>query len=903
MTYWTDRNRPESHPLWAEQVLLERTMLTTGADQYRATVNKARERGAMDSLKPYRRITEEMLPKVSEAIGQWREYHAKPRRGARHIAYEAAKSIPDDLLAYLTLRAVLNQLTTGSANFTDTALEVGIAAEHEARLLAWRARDTELFDGIEKSLRDPDQPDRPVGRASVLAAMREEGVVTLAAVQQRLKDQKATAVHRRRVLVNRFNKEVRDKGDWLVWSHRQRLQVGVNLLGILAESTGRFERVLAATWEPRKPRPYAYMMDPELQDWLSNGLEREELLHPFYTPTIIPPRDWTTLTDGGYHTDLLPQRLMIRFKADHEEQRRRAVADMSSVEMPVAYAALNTAQSVPWRINERVFEVAVVAWANDLQLAKLPRKARFPDAFRDASIPPKGQTLTEDQEALLQAYKRAQAKVEGDNARLAARIFKTDRLLDTAERFVGQEFYFPHVLDFRGRMYPIPVDLNPQGEDLARGLLTFANGRPVDEDAAKWLAIQVCNTFGHDKVPFEERVQWTLGREETWRRIAADPLANREWAASKGPDKVSDPWQHLAAILEWVRYLEEGPGMVSALPIRIDGTCNGIQHLSAMIRDEEGGASVNLTPGYEPHDIYREVGELVEAELRRVSSQDEASLVTEREVGRHDAAVSWLHALGGTVPRSLAKRPVMILPYGGTREAARKSILEWMDKEGQNRGTALFDEERRYTMAGFLADVMMAVVRRKLTRAVSVQEWLQDVAKLTADNSDGAPLTWFTPVGFLVRQFYGQRQETKIKTAYDSGDRIKIVHWETTAELDRKRQLQGIAPNFTHAMDAAVLMETIRWAKSARLTEFTAIHDAYGTVAADVALLHAGLRRAFVKLYAEHDPLGDFLAACQDTAKTYRRAKGLDENLEWPARPTEGTLDIRQVMSSYYFVA
>lgn len=35
------------------------------------------------------------------------------------------------------------------------------------------------------------------------------------------------------------------------------------------------------------------------------------------------------------------------------------------------------------------------------------------------------------------------------------------------------KFYFPHNVDFRGRVYPVPPHFNHIGNDLARGLLLF----------------------------------------------------------------------------------------------------------------------------------------------------------------------------------------------------------------------------------------------------------------------------------------------------------------------------------------------------------------------------------------------------------------------------------------------
>jgi len=41
------------------------------------------------------------------------------------------------------------------------------------------------------------------------------------------------------------------------------------------------------------------------------------------------------------------------------------------------------------------------------------------------------------------------------------------------------KFYMPLNLDFRGRIYPISPHLNQLGNDLSRGLMQFARGKPL----------------------------------------------------------------------------------------------------------------------------------------------------------------------------------------------------------------------------------------------------------------------------------------------------------------------------------------------------------------------------------------------------------------------------------------
>ena len=79
-----------------------------------------------------------------------------------------------------------------------------------------------------------------------------------------------------------------------------------------------------------------------------------------------------------------------------------------------------------------------------------------------------------------------------------AREFQHDVGVNTEDD--AQTIYFPMNLDFRGRVYPIPPHLNHLGNDLCRGLLSFARRKPLGERGLFWLKIQVANLFGNDKV-------------------------------------------------------------------------------------------------------------------------------------------------------------------------------------------------------------------------------------------------------------------------------------------------------------------------------------------------------------------------------------------------------------------
>ena len=54
-------------------------------------------------------------------------------------------------------------------------------------------------------------------------------------------------------------------------------------------------------------------------------------------------------------------------------------------------------------------------------------------------------------------------------------------------------------MDFRGRAYPIPPHLNHMGNDLCRGMMEFAEAKPLGKRGIEWLKIQIATLAGISK--------------------------------------------------------------------------------------------------------------------------------------------------------------------------------------------------------------------------------------------------------------------------------------------------------------------------------------------------------------------------------------------------------------------
>jgi DNA-directed RNA polymerase len=96
-------------------------------------------------------------------------------------------------------------------------------------------------------------------------------------------------------------------------------------------------------------------------------------------------------------------------------------------------------------------------------------------------------------------------------------------------------------------------------------------------------------------------------------------------------------------------------------------------------------------------------------------------------------------------------------------------------------------------------------------------------------------------------------------------------------------------------MDAAAMMLTIALALDNGVSQFAMIHDSYGTVAADMDMLAACLREAFIDMYQQHNVLEEFLTSLPLDVQEEVRAKH-------PV-PAMGTLDLEGVRHSEFFFA
>jgi DNA-directed RNA polymerase len=643
------------------------------------------------------------------------------------------------------------------------------------------------------------------------------------------------------------------------WTDGEKLRRGSKLVEDFITVTG-----FAQLFEEREGVKTTKMLKftPEAEQRLADNHLRLEGERPVNVPMIHPPQRWTNPTTGGYLTQRLKKDLVRSVGQTTRDE-------VFSVDMPAVYDAVNRIQATRWAINVPVLDVLEEAHKSDGGLAGLPEMEpqELPErpAIIDRKLNP--DKMPPDMKAAFTEWKMRARDVHEYNAKLKSKRVALLTKLDIARDLRDREvIYFPHSLDFRGRVYSMTAELSPQGDDIAKSLIHFADGKPLGESGGFWLAVHIANLFGIDKVSFEERVDWVVKHCDQLMDSAMNPLDGaRFWATA------DDPWCALAACFEWTGFQVEGPEYMSHLPIAMDGSCSGIQHFSAMLRDEEGGKAVNLRPSDAPTDIYTEVLNVTKDLLAK---------------NPEPLAKVWMDK----VDRKIVKRPCMTFAYSVTSIGIRDQIASEMRKKTDGQ---YLPGHENWQSAAFLAPVVEEAIRTVVDRAAEAMDWLKELSgHLSAEQ---IPTSWVTPLGFPVVQPY-RKAKGKLFKVWFQGQRVRLTLRVESREVDKRKHSLSVAPNFVHSLDATHLMMVVNRLAEEQVTKsFAMIHDSFGVHACDVDELHHIIRDEFINLYDE-----DVLT---ETYRSTLLALPGDKWPDVPVPPEAGELDLEEVRDADFFFA
>jgi DNA-directed RNA polymerase len=642
----------------------------------------------------------------------------------------------------------------------------------------------------------------------------------------------------------------------LKWSITERIGLGSRLLKILADCNIGWDITL--TRDGKKQVYYIQPNEDLYNEVLRNTDNCLEMANPYFKPMTCPPVPWSHDKDtiiGGYRI----------IKANGVKYRGNAAShrlDLRSHPMAEALAGINAIQSVEWEIDtdtlsmvKRIFNANNPEWSHLIPVAQTDRPKL--DPIEKGASKAEIKIWRQKKEAAMAALKEA-----------ASRRLSVAFAVATAESLVGKPVFFVHEFDWRGRIYPVSAGLSPQGTDVEKAMLRYAERFPLGKNGLNRLKIWAAGCAGVDKVSFEDRIKWW---DTTW-GDSPDPDNDMRWT------EYDDPFLFAQAAREIRRAIASGSPAtyMSNVSCCVDGSQNGLQHLSAMGRDEIGGEAVNLIDGVVPRDLYAAVGNLVHVAVEGDAQEMLNSGNVTDELGQPLPPLVWSEQLeNAKARRKTVKRSVLAYPYGVTKSGMCNGLME----DGFTDGLP----GSKHRNAWYLAEKIDLAVRDVVVSAARLMDWFRSVAEALGNR--GIPLYWETPVGFPCCMRYAVKYEKRIEV---NGFKFSVL--EDTDEIHTAAQIRGVVANIVHSFDASHAVRTCLRLVAQNYKSFHFVHDSFGCHAGRVDYLNAALRQEFVRIHSD-DLIGWFKAYAES------------HQVEVAPVPSLGKLDLEQVKTSSFFFA
>lgn len=715
-------------------------------------------------------------------------------------------------------------------------------------------------------------------------------------------------------------RRLRDQGDYIAGEEDARLVAAILLDAFLGACGGAFA-VSTGDKVSQEGRPHTQKWiiprSRALAKGIANLLEDLPLrftVQPLKQPpaySLVDPDPPPEDQRARFRIDLIGYRrqnqFLRRVQLGLQQAEHRAPAFAAYLE------AINRQQAVAWRINRPLLEkvrglIGLVQGTED----------QDPALVADLS------GLDAPARAALRAWVRDQLFRPVPRGERKAMV-RPGEFLDSplARRALAElcpaageppPFYLPWKADYRGRIYAETPWLSPQGGDLQRALLEFARGQVLDAAGVQALRRHGANLVRRARlladleisdrqvVTLAEREGWVVAHEREILASAAAPGAVSFWR-----EVASKPMQFLAFCLAY-RQWRLDPAAAVHLPVQIDGTCNGLQHIAALTGDLGLARAVNVLPRADglPGDIYSELATAAATALGQLAGKPDKV---------HDPGLTlanrWLAASPrrrGWISRDSAKKVVMTIPYGAGPEAQARDVLErishdfaeeWQGIETEWltalddcvtwRGTETdtpTDKERRYfvtrcsyglfsdqrrqafgaqdklervlehehwermrTLGAYTALAIVQHLRTALSARYPAVDAFSGWLRRVASDCEGLPLLWLSPWGFPVCQDKFTEQQGGSLSSRLGNREIRVELKRLGEKVNGYEQGNALLPNLIHSLDATHLMTTLLGAARRGVTDIGSIHDCLLCHPNDAVPVGEAVRQAFAELY------------------------------------------------------
>lgn len=420
-----------------------------------------------------------------------------------------------------------------------------------------------------------------------------------------------------------------------------------------------------------------------------------------------------------------------------------------------------------------------------------------------------------------------------------------------AETYINTPFYINTYADWRGRIYTHSFFLSYQGSDLSKTLLYFSEGEPLTLEGLDYLYIYGANAYNENKTlakkydTITERINWV---KFNYDKILA---MNKEFMLK------ADAKYIFAAFCLIIKQLHKNSNAIVRLSIFLDATCSGIQHLSALMKDEESASRVNLLEqnvNDNVRDIYADIVVPVNkainkfgltSNLKENYDRFKKVALTRKEIKSLVMTKPYNASVFG-----MAQQLINTLPKINTEGKTDNDYDPYIFKVPSKTGTHILLSRTDLFKIASIVDKQVFVMYPALK---DNYDFLLSISKVLVQLQ--IPISWFTPLGIKITQSY-LKDEIKSASIRTGGKRktivlrSKAVDDETKIPLVNKRkQVEAIIPNVIHSLDASLLILVIIEAKIKTNYPVITVHDCFGTLPNNMKNLETIVRKQFIQLY------------------------------------------------------
>ena len=614
-------------------------------------------------------------------------------------------------------------------------------------------------------------------------------------------------------------------------------ELGCKILEIL-DSSEMIKRVLVTHGVKQKQ----YVLEL-IDDELLNDKNRQSIINlPTKLPMIVKPKFYSKSKLGGY---LLND---VNFREELFIKKQGYGVNSELTDNNKIYNMINKISSTPFKINVALLDYILNNNDKHQFLIDPNKKHKFHDI--------KKRTKYQQSE-----YNSHNSKIILQSTIMTIALFYKN----------FNEIYFTVRLDQRGRLYCSPHFFNYQSSELSKALLLFANPGIInknDMSSINYLKAYVANCYGGhvSKLSLNTKLRWV--DNNMYNIINYD----NNILLSKAKDKLL----FLSFCMEYTRFYqfnidENSMEFHTYLPIQLDATCNGFQHMALLSNEEILFKELNLVNNYkEKEDYYKSnPNDFYNFLLHKIIMYVEDKINIDKfEDEETEGSYKRLHEFKWV--RDFVKKAIMTISYNASDLSMKTYIsqslikVEDIDKDisdGEKCNWYYSTEKYKNNIINdkditLLVKIIRHIVANDFEKIRNLTKYLKNISKLLCLLE--LPIIWTLPTGLTIKQSYLETKSTTITPFTYSRAKINLKV-SIKDKFDKNKQVRALMPNLIHSLDGTSLSLLFnKFSSQFEDPQFFSIHDCFGTTCDKVNMLKTILASVYTNLYSSDPYLKKF---------------------------------------------